>query len=137
MIYCFNFKKKINDYTVLTFFKKRKPFLFLFLFFGHTCSMWKFPSQRSNPHHSRDPSCCSDNAGSLTYCTTRELLAYSLLKRNFKVEFIFSLLKVNIKLLEIQQMNYFWEKCKFRTKIIRVIFNKLSIQNHPKGDNGN
>lgn len=37
--------------------------------------MWKFPSQRSNPCHSNDPSCCSDNAGSLTHYTTRELQA--------------------------------------------------------------
>ena len=28
--------------------------------------------QRSNPHHSSNPDCCSDNAGSLTPCATRE-----------------------------------------------------------------
>ena len=40
------------------------------IFFGgggaHVHGMWKFP------HHSSDPSRCSDNAGCLTRCTTRE-----------------------------------------------------------------
>ena len=35
---------------------------------------WKFPDQGSNPHHSSDPSCCSDNARCLTQCTTFILL---------------------------------------------------------------
>ena len=40
---------------------------------GHACGMQKFPSQGlKNPSHSSDPSCCSENAGCLTRCTTRE-----------------------------------------------------------------
>ena len=42
--------------------------IFNFFFFGHTCGMQKLLGQRSNPCYS------SDNAGSLTCCTTRELL---------------------------------------------------------------
>ena len=45
----------------------------LFLFFGHACSMWKFPGQGSNSHNSSDLSCFSNDAGSLPYCTTTEL----------------------------------------------------------------
>ena len=41
-------------------------------FFG--CSMWKFPSRGSNPHHSSDPNHCSNNGATLTHCATRELL---------------------------------------------------------------
>ena len=44
-----------------------------FYFFDCTCSMWKIPGQGSIPHHSSDPSHCSDNARSLTHWTTREL----------------------------------------------------------------
>ena len=50
--------------------------LFFFFFsssFGHTYSMWAFPGQGSNLCHSNDPSCCNDNAGSLTCCATREV----------------------------------------------------------------
>ena len=36
--------------------------------------MWKFLAQGSNPHHSSDPGHCSENAGSLTFCVTREFL---------------------------------------------------------------
>ena len=31
-------------------------------FFGCAHGMWKFPGQGSNPCHSSDPSCCSDNS---------------------------------------------------------------------------
>ena len=55
-------------------------FNFFFFFFGHTCSMWKFPGQRLNPCHSSHPSCCSDNARYLAYCTSRELLSWILKK---------------------------------------------------------
>ena len=34
---------------------------------------WKFPGKGLNPCHSSDLSHCSDNTGSLTCCTTREL----------------------------------------------------------------
>ena len=46
-------------------------FSYFFLFFGHSCSMWKFLSQGLNLNHS------SDNANSLTCYVTRELLHYS------------------------------------------------------------
>ena len=36
----------------------------------------KFLRQGSNPCQSSDPSCCSDNIGSVTHCTTKELLLY-------------------------------------------------------------
>ena len=44
------------------------------LFFGCTLNMWKFPDQGLNLWHSSDPSHWSDNIGSLTCCTTRELI---------------------------------------------------------------
>ena len=40
---------------------------------AHTCSMWKFPGQGLNLYHSSSLSCCSDNVGFLTFCTTRKL----------------------------------------------------------------
>ena len=39
-----------------------------------TYVMWKFPDQGLNPCYSSDLSSCSDSCGSLTYCTTRELI---------------------------------------------------------------
>lgn len=45
----------------------------LFLF-GCAHGLLKFLSQGANPHHSSDQSLSSDNSGSLTLCTTRELL---------------------------------------------------------------
>ena len=45
--------------------------LFCF-FFGHVLCMWKFLSQRSNLCYNSNPSHCSGNARSLTFCTTRE-----------------------------------------------------------------
>ena len=45
----------------------------LFIYLGHNHSMWKFPSQGSNPCQSSDPSHFSDKARSLTNCATREL----------------------------------------------------------------
>ena len=44
------------------FFKK------LFIFFGCAYGMWKFQGQGMNPHHSSNPSHCSDKASSLTLC---------------------------------------------------------------------
>jgi len=35
---------------------------------------WKFPGQELNLYHRSGQSHCSDNAGSLTHCATRELL---------------------------------------------------------------
>ena len=47
------------------------------LFSGHTCYMWNLPGQRMNQHHSSDPRHCSDNARSLSHCTTRECLDFA------------------------------------------------------------
>ena len=47
-------------------------FFFFFFFFGCAHGTWKFPNHGMNPCHSNDPSCCSDNAESLTCCATRE-----------------------------------------------------------------
>ena len=55
---------------------KHMPVLF---FFCHVCGTWKFPGQGSNLRHSSDSSYCSNNTGSLTCCTTRELLKMLLL----------------------------------------------------------
>ena len=49
---------------------------FIYLYSGHTCSMCKFPVQGSNLHHDSDSSRCSNNAGFLTCCATRELLIW-------------------------------------------------------------
>ena len=40
---------------------------------GHVYTTWKSLGQGLNPRHSNDSSCCSDNIGSLTHRTTREL----------------------------------------------------------------
>lgn len=45
--------------------KQSKKIIFgksLFFFFCHAQSIWKFPHQDTNPHHSSHPSCCSNNA---------------------------------------------------------------------------
>ena len=57
-------------------------------------SIWKFLDQGLNPVHSSDPSCCSDNAESLTCCATRKLLPegyflFYLIKKVF-LAFVFS-----------------------------------------------
>ena len=54
----------------------KSGFLPFFLFFGCTHGTWKFLGQGSNLCHSSDLSCPSDNAGSSTCCTTRELLGF-------------------------------------------------------------
>ena len=49
-------------------------------FFGHTHAMRKFPGQGSNlRQHSSNTSHSTDNTGSLTHCTTGELLHVSVL----------------------------------------------------------
>ena len=73
------------------------PFFSLFFsFFFHTCNMWKFPGQGSNPCCSDDPSHCSDNAGSLTSCAARERLYIRTLNAvcasGFSIYFLFSAL---------------------------------------------
>lgn len=52
------------------------PFLFCF---GSAHNIWKFLGQGSNLHHSIDPSCFSDNVGSVIHSTIRELLLLLLL----------------------------------------------------------
>ena len=46
------------------------------MLFACALSMCKFSGQKKNPHHRSDPSRCSDNAGYLTCCITRELHVY-------------------------------------------------------------
>ena len=53
-------------------YRKRNCFLFFF-FWPCPCHM-EVPRPGSNPCHSSDPSCCSDNDRSLTHSATRELL---------------------------------------------------------------
>ena len=61
-IYVFKIMVKICiKFTIL-------PFLF-----GCPYNFWTFLGQGSNPCHSSHPCCCSDNAGYLTFCSTREL----------------------------------------------------------------
>ena len=75
----------------VSFFKKN-------FIFGCACSMWKFPDQGSNLHHSSDPSHCSDNARSLTSCPTRELQRM----------FLYSILASVERLLpSLQEKNFF------------------------------
>ena len=57
--------------------------LFLLNFYSHICGMWTFLGQGLSLHNSSDPSCFSDNAGSLTHCTIREFLIVSLMCRFF------------------------------------------------------
>ena len=45
---------------------------------GGTCTMQKFLGQGSNPCHGNDPSRCSEHAGSLSRCATREPIPGSL-----------------------------------------------------------
>ena len=81
--YSINFFSKCRKKKNLSYFTDSKirciltcMFFVLFcfvLFFVTPQGMWKFPGQESNPCHSRSPSCCSNNVGSLTHCTTRAL----------------------------------------------------------------
>ena len=62
------------------FYSLVTPISILLLFiFGHTHGMRKILGQGSNPHSS-DPSCCSDNASSLTCWATRKLHTFKFLK---------------------------------------------------------
>ena len=45
-------------------------------FFIATPKTWKFLGQGSNPSRGSNPSCCSDNMGYLTHCTTKEFLNF-------------------------------------------------------------
>ena len=68
--------------------------------------MWKFPGQGLNPHHSSNPSHGSGNAGSLTHCTTRELLKIVLIHSKI----IMSQLYVNINNLFMKNNHFPKEK---------------------------
>ena len=48
----------------------RRSRVFFFLFFSHTCGIWKFPGQGSNPSQSCDLCCSCSKARSLTHCAT-------------------------------------------------------------------
>ena len=61
------------SFSIIAIYIHQTLSFFLFLF-GCTYSMWKFPSQGSNPHHSRDMNHSRDNARPLPHCTTRELI---------------------------------------------------------------
>lgn len=52
---------------------KIKSFSLQNFFSGHPHSICKFPVQGSDPHHSSDLSCCSNNTGNLTCCNIGEL----------------------------------------------------------------
>ena len=64
--------ESIYDFSPLQTFAEPQ-FCFVFVF-GSTHGIWKFLDKEWNLYHSKDLSCCSDNARSLTHCTTRELL---------------------------------------------------------------
>ena len=56
----FAFTSQIGDINVIMLLELMNCFRH-FSFFGHVHSMWKFPGQRSNPHHTSDPNRCCDN----------------------------------------------------------------------------
>lgn len=59
-------------------------FLKFFIFFlSHSCSMWKFLAQGSNPHHSSDPGHCSENARPLSHWAKGNSLSW-VLRRAFQ-----------------------------------------------------
>ena len=86
---CGQEKKEICSMSNLKYFhlkmkgmveqKISEIFFFFFFFFGCACDMWKFLGKRLNWRHSSKPSHCSDNARSLTCCTTQ----------NTQVEFLY------------------------------------------------
>ena len=85
-------------------------------FFPHTHSTWKFPGQGSNPYHSSDLSCCSDNTRSLTSCAIKEFQKFRLeqrangTKRGKKIGYL-------ISLIVLREMLQLWRKiCKLINK---------------------
>ena len=91
-----NFISKIN-YFFYCFLCKYFFFFSFFLsfFFDHTHGMRKFLDQELNPYYSRNPSCCSDSAGSLTCCMTRELsFKYFFLNLSSTTQFLSCLLSL-------------------------------------------
>ena len=76
----------------LFYLKNTFLWAFFVVCFGHSCGMWKFPGQGSNPCHSSDPGLCTDNARSLIYYAIRELpfLILSIFKSCTAVTIIYS-----------------------------------------------
>ena len=69
-------KKRQNIYQVGKHGKIARlqdQYFILLFFWGSTPNMWKFLGQGLNPHHSNNPSYCSDNARFLTHSTRWEL----------------------------------------------------------------
>ena len=64
-------RKRKCDWKMIT--RKLLLSILYLCIFGHALSMWKFLGQGLNPHHSSNLGHCSDDTGSLTCCTTREL----------------------------------------------------------------
>lgn len=60
---------------IIFVYLKNQLYLYLFIF-GHTHGMWNFLGEGSNLNQSSEPSHWSDDAESLTYSATRELLLY-------------------------------------------------------------
>ena len=76
--------------------------IFIYLFFGHTHSVWKFLGQGSNSCHNSDPSQCSDTARSLTHCTARELLDVIL----NRIVFLFSVSDIVLLILIVNTTDF-------------------------------
>ena len=72
--------------------------VFFFFFFGCICSMWKFLGQGLNPCHSCSPSYSSVNSGSLTSCSTRELLSFV---RFFSIGIFFLLMQLKMQIVSL------------------------------------
>ena len=68
------------------------------------CGMWKFLGQGLNLNHNRDRSCCSDNAGSLTLCTTRDLQDIYVLNSYFNFIIIIIPLWITMALLDFNSI---------------------------------
>ena len=75
-IYAYLIPKSEVTFNCIYLFFSAILFCLFVSFFGHSHGPWKCPCQGSNPHHITDPSCCTDNAGSLTHCAIRALLFF-------------------------------------------------------------
>ena len=81
-----------NSYILVRLSVKFPLFKFYFiLFFAMLEAWWKLLGQGENLCHSSYLGLCSDKAGPLTHCTTRQLPKYFLLY-NLKLQFLFTLL---------------------------------------------
>ena len=93
---CFyHWKITINIQISVVFLPTVMYRFFFFFFFGHAHGMWKFLGQGSNLLHSSDPSCYSENAGSLTHRTARECQQWTIWKRNKESNDIYKSIKNN------------------------------------------